>query len=145
MSCFSVTKKTETDSAQISVCSDGIIRVMLKKKREVSSSDFEELFAVYNDLVQGKKHPFIYYAEDGSSSVSEEGRAYAKKEEYSFPKVCNAVVVTRLSHKLLANFYFKFNKPNHPFRVFNKMDDAEKWCLEEYAKVEELVESNVNR
>src|SRR6187402_3291538 len=131
MPCFSVIKKTETDAAQISVCSDGIIRVMLKKKVEVNANHFKKLFEVYNELVEGQRHPFIYYAEDGSSTVSEDGRAYAKKEEYSFPKVCNAVVVTRLSHKLIANFYFKFNKPSFPFKVFNKMDEAEKWCLEQ--------------
>lgn len=141
MPCFSVIKKTETDAAQISVCSDGIIRVMIKKNTEVNAERFKTLFEVYNELVQGQKHPFIYYAEDSTSTVSEEGRAFAKKEEYSFPKVCNAVVVTRLAHKLLANFYFKFNKPNYPFKVFDKMDDAEQWCLEEYAKIqkEELV------
>ena len=140
MASFSVTKKTETDAAQISVCSDGIIRVMLKKKTEVNAEHFEKLFKTYNELVQGQKFPFIYYAEDGSSSVSEDGRAYAKKEEYSFPKVCNAVVVTRLSHKLLANFYFKFNKPSYPFKVFNKMDEAEAWCLEQFALSEKSPE-----
>ena len=139
MAHFSVIKKTETSAAQISVCSDGIIRVMFKKKTEVNADHFKKLFEVYNELVQGEKHSFIYYAEDGSSTVSEDGRAYAKNEEYSFPKVCNAVVVTRLSQKLIANFYFKFNKPSYPFKVFDKMEEAEKWCLEEYSKISELV------
>ncbi len=131
MSSYIVIKKEETASAHIFMCSDGIIRVLFKKNKEVNASDFKELFLVYNDLVQGNRHPFIYYPEDGSTTVTEDGRAYAKQEEFSFPKTCNAVVVTRLSHKLLANFYFKFNKPSHPFKVFNKMDDAEKWCLEQ--------------
>lgn len=134
MSYFSVIKKAETDAAQISFCSDGIIRVMLKKNTEVNANHFRKMFEEYNKLVEGKRHPFIYYAEDGSATVSEDGRAFAKKEEYSFPKVCNAVVVTRLAHKLLANFYFKFNKPNYPFKVFTNMSEAEKWCLEEYQK-----------
>ncbi|MES2512614.1 MAG: hypothetical protein V4580_00665 [Bacteroidota bacterium] len=133
MPCFSVTKKTETDAAQISLCSDGIIRVMIKKDIEITPGHFKILFETYNELVQGKKHPFIYYAEEGSSTVSDDGRAYAKASEHLFPKVCNAVVVTRLAHKLLANFYFKFNKPSYPFKVFTRMDEAEKWCLEQLA------------
>jgi hypothetical protein len=137
MPSFSVTKKAETESAQVSVCSDGIIRVMLKKKKEVNAREFKKLFEVYNELVEGKKYPFIYYAEDSSVIVSDDGRNYAKNEEYSFPKVCNAVIVTNLAHKLLANFYFKFNRPHYPFKVFNKMDEAEKWCLEEFKKIQQ--------
>jgi hypothetical protein len=136
MSCFNVTKKRETDAAQISVCSDGIIRVMFKKRTEVNQHHFKQLFDVYNELVEGERFPFLYYAEDSSVIVSEDGRAYAKNEEYSFPKVCNAVIVSNLAHKLIANFYFKFNKPSYPFRVFSKMQDAEKWCLEEFSKIQ---------
>lgn len=141
MACFSVIKKIEINAAQISLCSDGIIRVMIKKNIEVTASHLKEMFEIYNELTQGQKYSFIYYTEDGSTSVSEDGRAYSKSKEHSFPKACIAIVVTRLSQKLLANFYFKFNKPSYPFRVFNKMDEAEKWCLEQYAKVqkEELV------
>jgi hypothetical protein len=133
MPCFSVTKKTETDAAQISVCSDGIMRVMIKKNIEITPDHFKKLFETYNELVQGEKRPFIYYAEEGSSTVSEEARRYAKESEHLFPKICNAVVVNSLAHKLIANFYFKFNKPSYPFKVFNKMDEAEKWCLEQAA------------
>lgn len=131
MPYFSVIKKADTEAAQISVCSDGIVRVMLKKKVDVTAKQFEKIFEKYNALIEGQSHPYIYYAEDGSSNVTEDGRAFAKKEEFSFPKVCNAVVVTRLSHKLLADFYFKINKPSFPFKVFTKMDDAEKWCLDQ--------------
>ena len=138
MSSFSVTKKSETEAAQISVCSDGIIRVMFKKKMEVNASHFKKLFESYNNLVEGNKYAFIYYAEDSSVTVTDDGRNYAKNEEYSFPKICNAVIVSNLAHKLIANFYFKFNKPHYPFKVFNKMREAEKWCLEECANVQKV-------
>jgi len=136
MPCFNVTKKRETDAAQISVCSDGIIRVMFKKKTEVNGTHFKQLFEVYNELIEGKKFPYLYYAEDSSVIISEDGRNYAKKYEFSFPKVCNAVIVSNLAHKLIANFYFKFNRPAYPFKVFNKFEEAERWCLDESAKIE---------
>lgn len=134
MPCFSVIKKIETDAAHISLCSDNIIRVMIKKNTEVTPAHLKAMFEIYKELTQSHKYSFLYYTEDGSTSVSEEGRAYSKKEEHSFEKACVAVVVTRLAQKLIANFYFKINKPSYPFRVFNKMDEAEKWCLKEYAK-----------
>ncbi|MES2565774.1 MAG: hypothetical protein V4565_02840 [Bacteroidota bacterium] len=132
---FSVIKRTDLETVEISMCSDGIIRVMFRKKAEINAAVFKEVFGKYNEMVDEKKYPFIYFAEDSSVVVTNDGRDFAKKEEYSFPKVCNAVIVKSLAHKLLASFYFKFNKPVFPFKVFNSMEEAEKWCLQEVQKI----------
>lgn len=131
---YLITKKSETDAAQVHLGSDGMMRVMFKHKKEVNEDAFRELFKVFNELSNGKAYAYIYYAEDTSVTVSEDGRRFAKEEEFSFPKICNAVVVTNLAHKLLANFYLRFNKPSYPFKVFSKKEDAEKWCLQQLAK-----------
>lgn len=134
MLAYLITKKSETDAAVIHLGDDGIMRVIIKHKTEVNKEAFEELFAVFNELSEGKAYAYIYSAEDTSVTVSEDGRRFAKEQEFSFPKVCNAVIVTNLAHKLLANFYLRFNKPSYPFRVFSKTEDAEKWCLAQLAK-----------
>jgi hypothetical protein len=131
MSNYIVIKKSETDAAEISICDDGIIRVMFKKNMEVGPPEFKELFEKYNALVEGKGYPYIYSVEDSSVTITNEGRTYSKEKEFSFPKVCNAYVVTSLAHKLLANFYLKFNKPFYPSKVFTTMEDAEIWSLQQ--------------
>lgn len=45
-----------------------------------------------------------------------------------------AVLVNTLGHKLIANFYLNFYKPDFPFKVFNKINDAEAWCFEQNQK-----------
>lgn len=135
MSNYIVTKKTELENVEISMCSDGIIRVMFERKAEINSMVFKQVFMKYNEMVEGKRYPFIYSAEDGSVVVTSDGRDFAKKEEYSFPKVCNAVIVRSLAHKLLASFYLKINKPAFPFKVFNSMAEAEDWCFHEVDKL----------
>ncbi len=130
-----ITKKTETDAACVNLGNDGIIRVMVKRKTEVNAAVLKKLYTVFNEIENGEPYAFIYYTEDSSVTVTEEGRTFAKEEENSFPKICDAVVVTNLAHKLLANFYLRFNKPNYPFKVFSKMEDAEKWCLLQMKKV----------
>jgi hypothetical protein len=129
-----IIKKSETDFAVVSLGNDGIIRVMLKKKCEVTQESFRKLFEVFKAMIDGVPYAYIYYAEDSSSTVTDDGRRFAKDEEFSFPKICNAVIVTNLAHKLIANFYLKFNKPNYPFKVFSKMEDAEKWCRQQQLK-----------
>lgn len=131
MTQFSVIKKAETQIAHVSLCSDGIIRVMIKKQADIDAQQLKILFDAFNQIVEGKAYAYIYYTEDMTSNFIDDGRAFAKREEFSFPKICNAVIVTRLAHKLIANFYLKFNKPHYPYKVFNDMNEAEKWCFEQ--------------
>lgn len=129
-----IIKKSETDFAVVSLGEDQIVRVMFRKKAEITQESFHRLFNVFRDMIDGVPYAYIYYAEDGSATVTDDGRRFAKDEEFSFPKICNAVIVTNLAHKLIANFYLKFNKPNYPFKVFSKMEDAVKWCKQQQKK-----------
>lgn len=127
-------KKTETEFANVTLGEDRIMRVLIRSKTEMTRDTFRKLFEVFREMVEGVPYAYIYYAEDSSVTVTADGRQFAKEEEFSFPKICNAVVVNNLAHKLLANFYLRFNKPNYPFKVFSKMDEAEKWCRQQRTK-----------
>lgn len=129
-----VIKKINISTAEISLCSDGIIRVMFKKGSEINPKAFKELFEKYNELVGTTKYPFIYSVEDDNVTFTSEGRAYSKQHEHSFPKVCNAYVVNSVATRLTANFYLKFNKPSYPSKLFNNQADAQKWCIEQLKK-----------
>lgn len=147
MASFSVTKKTETNTAYIHLCSDGIVRILLKRNSELNIPELKVNNLALNELVEDKKYAFLYYTEDDTVTHSSEARAFGKKNENAVPKLCTAVVVNSLAHKLVANFYLKFNKPTIPFKVFDQMNDAEKWCLKEFSnsKPAELFQSNINR
>lgn len=107
---------------------------MLKKKSEIGSEHVRENINAYISIIENRKYSYLFYAEDDSVVYTEEARRDAKTNENLFPKICIAVVVKNLAHKLVANFYFKFHKPNYPFRVFDKMKDAETWCFEQTVK-----------
>lgn len=130
---YHVTKKTETATACILLCDDNIMRVQFKKDTEITALHLEENFNAYKAMVGAHKYPYIYYAEDGSVMYTESARAYSREHEDDFPKLCIAVVVKTLAHKLIANFYLKFNKPGCLFKVFDKMEVAETWCQQQYA------------
>lgn len=132
MSNYIVIKKSETQTAHISLCDDGIVRVMLKRKSEVTRSDAEENIKAYNEISEDKKYAFLIYFEDGTVVYTDEARKRAKELEPAFDKTCMAVLVKTLGHKLVANFYLNVYKPNFPYKVFNEMDEAEAWCLKMY-------------
>jgi len=132
MALYQVTKKRETATALITLADDNIVRVMFRSNIEISAKDLEDNFVAYNEMVGDRKYPYLYYAEDGSAIYSEEARNYARNNEEAFPKLCIAVVVKTLAHKLVANFYLRFNKPRTLFRVFDDMEKAEEWCKGQY-------------
>jgi hypothetical protein len=131
---YNVTKKIETSAAHISLCDDGIVRVLFKKKVEIDIIRTKENHEAYNKLVENKKYAFLFYAEDGDVIYTNEAGKYSRSMEEAYPKTCIAVLVKTLGHRLIANFYLKINKPKVPFMVFNNLKDAEAWCIKECRK-----------
>lgn len=129
MAVYKVTKISETTTTRISLCDDGIVRVMLKKNSEIGFQQAKENIQAYSDIAEGNRYAFIFYCENDNVVYSEEARTYAKSNEALFPKISMAVLVKTLAHKLVANFYFKFHKPAYPYKVFDKLADAEAWSL----------------
>lgn len=116
------------------LCSDHIVRVEFKRDMEITARDIAQNHIAYNELVGGEKYPFIYYAEDGSVNYTEDARLYSKNNEGDFPKLCIAIVVETLAHKLVANFYIRFNRPRIDLRIFDKLEEAEAWCAQQYQR-----------
>lgn len=139
MSSYNVIKKTETRTAVINLCDDDIMRVMLRKKSEIDLEKAQENIDAYINLIEDKKYAFLFYAEDDSVIYTEEARRNAKVNEASFAKLCVAVIVKNLAHRLVANFYYKFYKPGYPFKVFSDIQSAEVWCLTHTNKTERAV------
>jgi hypothetical protein len=137
---YSVIKKVETQTASISLCDDGLVRVMLKKDAEIDLPKSQENIAAYLELINDKQYAFLFYAEDDSVIYTEEARRNAKQNEAAFDKVCAGVVIKNLAQKIVANFYLKFHQPGYPFKVFTNIEEAERWCLAQYTKHQESEE-----
>lgn len=123
----------------IELCNDGILRVMLKKNSEISFDDALENINAYAKIAQGVEYAFLITSENDTVIYTDEARKSAKKHESLFPKLCMAVVMRSLAHKLIANFYNKVFKPSFPFKVFDDLNEAELWCK---AQVEQQQNKN---
>lgn len=131
MSTYIVIKKSETTTAHISLCDDGIVRVILKGNSEIDSNDVKQNYETFSELVEGQHYPFLYTTENNSVVYTGDGLKYAKEHSNTaFPKLCNAVVVKSLAHKLIANFYCNFLNRVIPHKTFTDYDEAEAWCLQ---------------
>jgi hypothetical protein len=132
---YSVLKKAETETAYINLCDDGIVRVTFKKDKEIHPIQVQENFDAYNRLIDGKMYSFLYLPEDTTVIYSAEGLQFSKENSAkAFQKICTAVVIKSLAHRLIANFYNLTFNAKFPYKVFSNYEEAESWCIELYKK-----------
>lgn len=143
MFSYIIIKKEETNASYISMCSDGIIRVLFKRNQEIDPIVLKELFDKFNEMTDGVSYPYIYSAEDGSVTFTTEGNVYSKQHQHLFPKICSAFVTKSLAQRLIANFYLKINKPENPSKLFKTLEEAEIWCFEQILEAKKMHQSNV--
>ena len=121
-----IIKEANIPIADISLGSDGIVYVLLKKDKTLDVDAQLQMLKVYNELTEGKLTPFLFEAEE-RFIVTKEARENAVQLEEKSPCKAMAVVVENLAYTMIANFYMKFHKPKRPYKVFNNRRDALKW------------------
>ena len=107
---------------------DGIVHIIFKKNQTIDLEDFHEGIELIRKTGKGKK--FLYlYEPDENSDITPELRKYASSDKANKYTIADAIVVNRLSQKIIANFYLKFHKPVKPTAVFLNKKEAIKWLL----------------
>jgi hypothetical protein len=116
----------EHEKVTVSKRSDLIIHVEFKPNTEITVEFQDELVAMYNQLTGGKKSLFIF--EGGEFvSITKEARENAITIEDNTPTRASAIVVRNLAQKIVADFYYKINKPKQPFKVFWSFEKGIIW------------------
>lgn len=129
-------RKIENDFAIVGMRKDGIVHVYFKPHTVLTVTVQEVLLVVYHEITGGKKHPFIFQAGE-YCSVSKEARDNAANIEHQSPAKASVVYVNTLAHKLIAEFYYKFNKPAQPYKVVSEFSDGIRWLLEVNKEIDE--------
>jgi hypothetical protein len=105
---------------------DGIVHVTFRKDTVFDIVIQMNLLKLNNQITTGKKSYFIFVAEE-NVSITREARDNATKIEDLSPTVGSVVVANNLAYRMIANFYVKFNRPKHPFKVVGTFDEAVRW------------------
>ncbi|MBK6835697.1 MAG: hypothetical protein IPG89_16040 [Bacteroidetes bacterium] len=129
-----IIKKVETAQYIIGVRDDGIIHVFYKEHTELDVKLQLEMLDVYIELCENKPYPFIFEAEE-YITVTKEARDNALSLEDKSPLAVSAILVKNLAHKLIADFYLKFNKPRRPYKVFKNFEEGLDWLLKTFKNV----------
>lgn len=129
-------KIIETERAIVGLRDDGIYHVYYKPNTEITVELQAEMHEVFKEITSGKPGYFIFEAGEYVSVTSEARVNAVKTEDDSF--TCATVVyVNSLAYKLIAEFYYKFNKPKQPYKVASDFNKGILWLLNLRKEVEE--------
>ncbi len=121
--------KIDLPEAQITHRADGIVQVHFKKDVTIDMEAQLRLLDAYKKLLT-KPAPFMFISEPGVTSTKEV-REMSGELKKDAPIKASAVIVTNIAHALIASSYEKFNKPKHPYKVFNNTEEGIEW-LKQY-------------
>ena len=124
-----IIQKIENEFAIVGLRKDGIIHVYYKPNTEITVPVQITMLAVFNEITGSKKSLFIFEAAE-YVTVNKEARDNAIVMESITPTAATVVFASNLAHKIIAEFYYKFNKPTQPYKVVTEFDDGVKWLLE---------------
>lgn len=114
--------------AEIELLENGIIRVTMFDKTSIGEVESRHINHAIGELSEGK--PARIMMVPLPNTVFDHGaREFSASEEGLQYTIGDALVVSSLAHKILANFYLKFNKPRKPSKAFDHEEDAIAWLL----------------
>ena len=104
---------------------DNIIHVHIKAETSITIRVQQRMEVAYNQLTDSPV-PFIFTA-GAFISITKAARENAIKMEDKVPVSSSALIVSNLAHRILANFYYKVNRPQKPLKVFNDFETGIMW------------------
>ncbi|MFZ5552197.1 MAG: hypothetical protein ACOZCO_03705 [Bacteroidota bacterium] len=102
------------------------MHIIFKKDQSIDLEDFFAGLELIKKVGKGKKFLYLYDPEE-NSDVTPELRKYVSSDNANKYTIADAILVNRLSQKIIANFYLKFHKPIMPTAVFLHKKEAIKW------------------
>lgn len=114
---------------------NGLMNVVFKDHRYIDIKDIHEVMDWVDEIALGRM--FVNLMEGAyNTDLAPEVREFSASDKNNNFTIADALVISSQAHKLVTNFYIKFNKPAKPTKVFTDRMKAIEWLLEEKRKFE---------
>ena len=130
-------------TATLRMLDKSVLLVTMKEDAEVDLAAAIENYEAAMRLTNGSRYVSLVDARK-YTTITDEGRKYALQDKMYTHVIAQAVVITSLATRLLANFLMQFTKKNKvvEMKLFNNYDVAFNWLQEKLVKEEMLMASD---
>lgn len=124
-----VLRGAETETASFYLLEGDVAWIRYKEKEEeFGIQEAKRHTEVLDALNEGNPVHVVVDFRGLDILFSHEAREYfAANEAHGSVRASQAIILSGLAHKIVANFYLKFNKPDCPARIFYAPEDALLW------------------
>ncbi|HTA62609.1 MAG TPA: hypothetical protein VK835_09145 [Bacteroidia bacterium] len=121
----------EAKTATISFINNNTLLVVMRDEVEVDMEAAIENYEIAMRLSKGNRYISLVDARS-YVTITDEAKKYATQPDMHINVIAQAVVITSLATRLLANFIIKFTQNNKDvdMRLFNDYEAAQKWLNE---------------
>jgi hypothetical protein len=115
-------------NSHLQLRADGIVQLDMDENAYYTMKETMEYLAALKKITGGVPHlilkvPGLY------ASLDAQSRAYSATAEAMQYSIAEAIVIRSMAQRILGNYYLASDKPAKPSRLFNKVDEAEKWLI----------------
>ncbi len=107
---------------------NGLAEIKVEDYALIDIAECEEITAVFKSNIGENKVPVLHIV-GKYSNATKEARDYMASDIGTSNSIAEAFVFTSLAHKIIGNFYLKFNKPKVPTQFFKTREEAIVWLL----------------
>lgn len=118
------------ESFEVNLRSDGIVHVHMIAHTKITIELQGELEIAYHEVTSVKR-PFIFTGGE-FVTITAKARANAAESANKVPILCSAIVVRNLAQKIIADYYYRFNKPPNPYKVFKTFENGIEWLEDNF-------------
>lgn len=130
MTEIQLVKEIDLDAFNVRLRSDGIVHVHLKANTLVTVEMQMDMQDAYWEITSVKR-PFIFTG-DEFVSITYKARKNSKKMEPFVPNIGTAMVVRNLAQRIIADYYYKFDRPGIPYIVVTDFEKGIQWITETF-------------
>lgn len=133
MDNFNVEIEQSFSNITMRLYDNGIMNVVFGDNCYIDLRDISEVMNWVDEIAEGRM--FINLMEGAyNTDLAPEVREFGASSSENKYTIADAMVITSDAHKIVTNFYLKFNKPVKPTKIFTDRNKAIEWLLEEKRK-----------
>jgi hypothetical protein len=129
----------DTQTATLSMLEKDILFVIMKEGAVVDILESDENYVAAMQLTKGNRYGALIDARH-YVTLTNEAREHSSNPRFQTHVIAQAVIITSLATRLLANFLIQFHKKNRnaEMKLFNGYDAALNWLKEKMAEEQNL-------
>lgn len=123
---LSLIEKIETSCAFLHE-EGGIVHLVFKNDSDVEEGDVREITAARYQLRKSNEPQLVIADIRGIAFLTNDAKKHAAQPEVITITKALAVVISSTPTRMMANFFIKFQRPDHPTKLFLSVDKAKIW------------------